>query len=424
MIRTVKGKLASAVKHPLLREFLAFGTSTVLEQASRVITSLIVAGMVGPMVWGAWYVLNLVLRYGSLAHLGSLNGLNRQYALEMGRGNKQEAEALLRASFGALLVSVIAASLLSILVFLAVGRTDYLMPTVLTLILLVFQQMYNFTTVAFRARIQFRSVSAFQTVIALVNPAVSLPLTYFFGLNGFIVGQAIGYLVVVAYAFQREPSLYRFEFDLPRAKRLVGIGFPIMLVGVLYALFNTVDRWIILEHFGTVELGYYSIAIMALGAAALLPQIVAQQFYPRMSRQWGANRNLAELKRMARIQGLLGLAPTVLVVIAAQLVGPPLIRGLLPEFTPGISSFRIVMLAPIVNCFGQGYANLLNVTDRQYRYLGVLIWAIIGNAALSYILALPFGLQGVAWGTVIGFAMFSVGLLVVGSRERQKGSPA
>jgi len=420
MLRLAKSKLGSAVKHPLLREFLGFGSSTLLEQASRVITSLIVAGMVGPLVWGIWYVLNLALRYGSLAHLGSLNGLNRQYALEMGKGNAEEATALLRASFGALLVSVVVASVISILVTLSFGQSEYLTSILLTLVLLVFHQLYGFTTTAYRARIQFRNVSGFQAVIAFVNPAVSLPLTYFFGLNGFIVGQGIGYLVVVAYAFSREPALYRFAFDAVRAKRLIGIGFPIMLVGVLYALFNTVDRWIILQLFGTVELGYYSVAIMALGAAAMLPQIVSQQFYPRMSREWGANRDLKELTRMARTQGLLGLLPTAMVVVAAQLLGPPAIRWLLPEFMPGIPAFRIVMLAPLVNCFGQGYANLLNVTDRQYRYMGVLIAAIAGNALFSYIFALRLGLSGIAWGTVLGFALFAGGLIMVGSRARQK----
>lgn len=420
MLRLAKSKLGSAAKHPLLREFLGFGSSTVLEQASRVVTSLIVAGMVGPLVWGVWYVLNLALRYGSLAHLGSLNGLNRQYALEMGRGNEEEAQALLRASFGALLVSVVMASLIAILVALIVDHEEYLTPILLTLVLLVFQQLYSFATTAYRARIQFRNVSGFQAVIALVNPAVSLPLAFFFSLNGYIVGQAIVYLVVVAYAYIREPSLYRFTFDGARTKRLIGIGFPIMLVGVLYALFNTVDRWIILELFGTVELGYYSVAIMALGAAALLPQIVAQQFYPRMSRQWGTNRDLRELTRMARSQGLLGLLPTAVAVVAAQLLGPPAIRWLLPEFIPGIQAFRIVMLAPLVNCFGQGYANLLNVIDRQYRYLGVLIASIVGNACFSYVLALRLGLSGIAWGTVLGFSLFAVGLVVVGSQASER----
>lgn len=419
MLRLAKSKLSSAAKHPLLREFLGFGSSTVFEQASRVITSLIVAGMLGPLVWGVWYVLNLVLRYGSLAHLGSLNGLNRQYALEMGRGNEEEAHALLRASFGALLVSIVVASIVAIPIALSVGQSEYLTPIVLTLVLLVFHQFYSFTTTAYRARIQFRNVSGFQTVIALVNPAVSLPLTYFFGLNGFIFGQAIGYLFVVAFAYLREPSLYRLAFDWARSKRLIGIGFPIMLVGVLYALFNTVDRWIILELFGTAELGYYSVAIMALGAAALLPQIVAQQFYPRMSRQWGANRDLRELTRMARTQGLLGLLPTAIVVMGAQLVGPPAIRWLLPEFTPGIQAFKIVMLAPLVNCLGQGYANLLNVIDRQYRYMGVLAASILGNALFSYLFALKLGLSGIAWGTVLGFALFSVGLMVVGGQAKQ-----
>lgn len=415
-MRTALNWLSGLTRRPMFREFLGYGSSTILEQASRLGTSLIAAALVGPVAWGSWYILNLILRYGALAHLGALNGLNRQYALEVGRGDQQEAEALRRASLGALLGSVAAVIALTVGLFAVVGVTSSLVTIALTLLLLVFQQLYSYVSITYKARIEFSFVSRVQLALSITTPLLTVPLTIWFGLNGFILGQAISYAMIAAYAYFVDRKLFKLRFDVARSAKLIRIGFPIMLVGVLYALFTTVDRWIILELMSTEALGFYSIAIMALGAAALLPQVVAQQYYPRMSRLWGANRNLEELTTLARKQGFLAFIPTTLVVGIAVLIGPPLIRALLPEYVAGIPAFRIIMLAPVINCFGQGFANLLNVTDRQYQYMGVIVASIVINAISSYGLGTAFGLQGVAWGTVIGFAAFALGLIILGRR--------
>jgi O-antigen/teichoic acid export membrane protein len=413
-------RLLSLAHRPMIREFVGFGSSTVLEQGSRLATSLVAAGLVGPVEWGIWYVMNLILRYGALAHLGALNGLNRQYPLEVGRGNPAEAERLRRASLGALAISTLPVLIITAFVLLYSRAATLLLPIALTLLLLVCQQLYSFVTITFKSRISFSSVSRAQGANAVLTPLITLPLTYALGLNGYILGQAASYAVIAILAYLVDRSIFQPAFSRKRSAQLIRIGFPIMLVGVLYALFTTVDRWVILQLMTTEALGYYSIAIMALGAAALLPQVVAQQYYPRMSNLWGANQDILELTRLARTQGRLGLIPTTTVVILAELLGPPLIRSLLPEYAPGIPAFRVIMLAPIINCFGQGFANLLNVTDRQYQYIGVILASIAINAICSYALGSILGLVGVAWGTVIGFSTFSTGLVLLGHKQLRK----
>ncbi len=54
-------------------------------------------------------------RYGSLTHLGVLNGLNREFPVEIGRQNSREAEMLRRSSFGFLLTSATAFVALALL---------------------------------------------------------------------------------------------------------------------------------------------------------------------------------------------------------------------------------------------------------------------------------------------------------------------
>lgn len=401
----------------MFREFLGFSSSTLTQQASSLVTSLVAAALLGPEVWGTWFLLNLILRYGALTHLGALNGLNREYALEVGRGNQEEAEQLRKTSLGALAASLLVV-ILPATAILTFTPSQYLPAIALTILLLVCQQLYSYLSMTFKSRIQFTLLSRLQFAVALATPAITLPLTMTIGLNGFIIGQAITYALVAAFAYSSDKKLYQLRFDAQRTKKLIRIGFPIMIVGVLYALFTTVDRWVILQVMNAEALGHYSLAIMALGAAALLPQVIAQQYYPRMAQRWGANRDLTEMKRLARTQSRLALIPTTVVVLLAEVLGPPLIQHLLPDYTPGIPAFRIILLAPIINTFGQGYANLLNVTDRQYRYIAIIALSIVINLLASYQLAISMGLAGVALGTVIAFAGFSFGIVTVGQSSR------
>lgn len=399
----------------LLREFLGFGSTTVAEQVSRTAVGLVAASHLGPSVWGGWYLLNLVLRYGALSQFGVLNGMNREYPMELGRGNPDEANKLRRSSLGFLLVTAAVTTAVGIVAALVVPSLPVL-DLLLTLMLLCTQQLFTYVLTSLKADTRFGDVSRLQLISAILQPGAALPLLFIWGLHGFILGQAVALALVEVVFLIREPLLFRAEFDWRRARSLVRIGFPVMLVGVLNALFMTVDRWVIVSHMDIAALGQYSLPIMALGATSLLPMVVGQQFYPRMSRSWGERHDWQRMLGLAVRQGWLAFGSTVPVVVVGWLVGPPIIRALLPAYTPGIIPMMVVLGAPVILSFGQGFANVLNVTDHQYRYVALVVVAIVTNAVLSTILVRGYGLVGVSVGTLLAFVVFSGGLAFVGQR--------
>lgn len=409
-------------KHPLFREFLGFGSTTLLEQASRTTIGLVAAGQLGPVVWGSWYLLNLVLRYGALTHLGVLNGMNRQYPLELGRGHQAEARELRRASLGFLLLSFVAVAVLVTVGGLGLPALP-MRALLLTTGLLACQQAFTFGITSLKAETRFGEVSRTQLASSLLQPLTSLPMMWAWGLDGFIAGQATAYALVTLFIAVRQPTLFEVRLDFERSRRLIRIGLPIMFVGVLYALFTTVDRWVIATTLDTKSLGHYSLAIMALGAVSLLPLVVAQQYYPRMSRAWGEAQDWRALAGMARRQGWSAFVSTLPPVLLGWLLAPPVIRAWLPAYVPGIASLMIVLAAPLFLSFGQGYANVLNVTDNQYRYLSLIAGSIVLNAVVSLLLVRSLGLPGVAIGTLIAYGAFSLGLVAVGRRVVARGQP-
>lgn len=399
---------------PFLRESALFSGSTGLEQGSRLLSNLAVAGILGPTIWGAWYLLNLVLRYGSLVHLGSTNGMNRELPAALGRGSELEATRVQRSSLGFVVASMTVAGVVILLgnsLLPQPFQLRHLLPTVL---LLAFHQLHGFGITALRARTRFVAISKVQAVSALLFPALCIPGALLGGLTGFLMGQVATYLVLTAMIGLSQPGLFRMEFDWPESLRLIRIGFPIMMVGVTHTFFSTIDRWIVVASMGNTALGHYSMAILALNTVQLVPRVFAQQIYPRMAFDWAKHQDPGQLLMHGRRQARLAFGAAAFIALPAAIIAPWAIRTFLPDYTPGIGALLVSLVVPAVTVIGQGFGNILNIINRQRIYLTVIVVGTAVSGGVSLLLVEPLGLLGVALGTLAGYLAIGIGLVLFG----------
>jgi len=71
---------------------------------------------------------------------------------------------------------------------------------------------------------------------------------------------------------------------------------------------------------------------------------------------------------------------------------------------------------PVVGAVGQGYGSVLHMLDRQSWLLIAIIVSALVNVGLSLLLVGPFGLVGVAYGTLGAFACFSALRVALGAK--------
>lgn len=401
---------------PFLRESILFSGSTGLEQGSRLLSNLAVAGIIGPAAWGAWYILNLVLRYGSLFHLGAVNGLNREVPAALGRGSEQEAARIQEAALGIVLLSLPVVILIVLVGNSLLPQPFPIRDVVSTLLLLAAHQLHGFGVTSLRARTQFTAISKIQAASAVIFPALCIPAALIWGLTGYLLSQVAVYLVLVLLIRSAHSGLFRVGLDLREGRRLIDIGFPIMLVGVTHTFFSTIDRWIVLAFLDAEALGHYSIAIMALGAVQLVPRVFSQQIYPRMAFDWAKNPDPKQLIRHGRRLAQYALIGAVLVAAPMALIAPWAIRTFLPAYTPGIGALLVTLLVPIVTVLGQGFGNILNIINQQVVYLAVILLGMVVNGVTSLLLVERLGLVGIASGTVAGYVAIGVSLMAFGPR--------
>lgn len=400
-------RLRRKASEGFFKEFIRFASSSSILQASRLASALVVAAILGPGDWGNWYLLNLVIAYGALAQLGALNGMNREVPAARGAGRDSEAVQLRTTTLGILLIATgvaVAGLLIASFVFPAFHLSGEFL---LTLLLLMATQLYSYATTSLRSTTNFRDLSRLQGVEAAVYPITAIGGSLLFGLPGFIVGQIITALLCSYVANRARTVVWRPSLSFAVGKHLISVGFPIMLVGLTYTMLTTVDRWVVTGFLGSEALGHYSIAILAMSAVGFLPNVISQQFYPRIAFQWSANRDTAELRKLAASQRTYTFGVVLPVVALMALLAPPVIRNLLPEYAPGIPAILITALAPLISTIGQGYGAVLHVLDRQYWYLGAIVASIIVNVAASLLLVQSMGLVGVALATLAAFAVLA-----------------
>ncbi|HKK25990.1 MAG TPA: polysaccharide biosynthesis C-terminal domain-containing protein [Gracilimonas sp.] len=403
------------LKNSLFKEFSFFGSSTLVYQISRVLVELAAAKILGPSLWGIWYLLNLVIAYRGVFELGITNGMNREVPINLGKNDEKKAENIENIAFTSVQLSAVFTSIILLAASFIVENTDLKNALLCLIPLFIVSQFYYLLNASLKAHSLFNYVSRKQFIFSFLFPLLAVPLTYKFKLEGFIVAFTLALFISGSYIYNVSPISYSIRFDWKEVKNLIRIGFPIMAVGIAYTFLNTADRWIIAVFLEPAELGYYSMAIIVFGGMTLFPRIISMQLYPRMAFDWGKSNSKEKLLHWTWLQTKYSIFLIIPLMGGVLVVFPWIIRTWLPEYIPGIFSLQIIVFGTIFMPFSVGWGNLLNIIDKQVYYLIIIVSAAILNIILNYILVQEgYGIEGVAFGTTLTFAIYNISIMVVG----------
>jgi O-antigen/teichoic acid export membrane protein len=420
----------SGVSRKLAGEFVAFSSSTLALQVSRLAVALVVARWVGPAEFGIWNAFNLLLLYGALITLGTPNGMSRDVPLLTGAGDQAAAQRTVDVTSSFVFASgLVAGVLISLAGASGLAPAAYRSALLAMGLLFFGQQIYTFLQMWLRCRIQFHLMSLQQVVYAATFPLVVLPLAKAWHVPGFIVGQALVALALGLFIVRTARFRATLTWRWPDLRSLIAVGFPIMIAGVLYGLLISVDRWVILTFLDVEALGHYSLAIICVGVLGLLPSVISQQMYPRMAYRYGATRDERSLWPLVLRQSAAGTAVTLPVLALVYLALPTLVTHFMPAYAPGLIPARILLIGLAFIPLAGGVGNFLNTVGRQVTYMIVQGCAVAINLCLDLLFVkLGWGLIGVATGASITYALYSLGMSLVGLiiifRHREPAAPA
>ena len=197
-----------------------------------------------------------------------------------------------------------------------------------------------------------------------------------------------------------------------RVWRLLRIGFPVSLTGVLTASLATADRLLVGALEGLAALGIYAFAVALSGfgvsCALVMRNVILQDVYGRD--RAAEQRASGAMLVSGSIAAFATLGPPIAAVAALSL--GPVIVLVLPQYEDAVPIAQIFIFTGVV----QGLVNvtILGVVaaGRQGRLPLFTIGAVGMNVALSLLaLRTGMGLTGVALAALITRAVYAAGVL-------------
>jgi O-antigen/teichoic acid export membrane protein len=410
--------LRSRLSEPATVDFAAFATGTFVYQGGRLFLNLVAAAALGPEAFGTWTLFLLLVLYSNFASLGITNGAGREIPYLLGAERPEEAarveDVTLLATGGSGLIAAVIA--LGVGPFILGAGAATIAIVVLFGIAVLLQQFFLLQQVLLRSRFRFRPAAAQMLVLGITTLVVGLPLLAL-GLVGLAVAQVAVYVIALMLAARLLARAPRPAWDRAIALRLVSLGLPIMLAGLLFGLLTTIDRWLVLVFLGRIQVGYYGLVGIAASGLLLLPGIVSQQYYPRLAFAHGAGRGGEALLALATRQSLISGGFVVMAALPTALLTWLAVPRFLPAYQEAVIPLLIVLIGLGIYGLSAAYGDLLNTIGAQRQYLAIQAIALVVNVSLSVLLVRAgLGLAGVATATTTSMTVYAILLIDRGRR--------
>ena len=410
-----------------VRDSLAVALSQYVTRAVMLARGLVTAAALGPVGFGAWNALNLILDYGVYASMGAFYGLDRRLPPAVARGDAAGGSQVMRGAWGLALLGL-AAFVVVVLLYLGIG--SWLAVTgwswsapLLMLGATAIQIAIHYHTTVLRARGEFATVSAAVTVQALVGGGLGLALVWRAGIWGLLWSWLLGGTLAMV-VLRRSPNRPPLVPGPPRdGVPLARAGFALFAFFVLSLVIRSVDRIALVRFGGNDALGHYSLGLIAASLVLYPPEAVASVLFPRIAAaaegERDPERTRTEVRRAHR--ALTALLPLP-VALAALWMGP-VVAWLLPAFMAGVPALRVLVVGALL---------LSTATLPTYYLLGLGRGreALAAAAVAGFLAAmLVFGVAAalpragaVAIAAAIGQGLWAMVILWLGSAHLAEGA--
>jgi O-antigen/teichoic acid export membrane protein len=387
----------------------------------QMIRNFFIAGLLGPLYFGAWNLGMVFIQYAQFSHLGILNAFRLDGARCRGAGNFEKLEQLRRLTRTIIVITAIGVSVLAAVTGLFIRESAVRLSVVVLAFCLLPFQYYNFRLASLTVEEKFVYSSRIQILFAAVNLVLTIILGLIWGFGGILTAQVTSYVIVFATIRDHLPMRGPRRFDKKLWTEQFHLGLPIWLNAVFYTVLIAIDRTLIPIGLGMAALGQYSLTALARSSIGLIPSSVSEVIYMRASTQYGA-QGLAKptvslILKSNWLIAFLMILPIGLVVLWIPFV----IRLILPAYESGIPALQIFLLG-LFFLFPVFGGTLLVVIGRAKENLAITGITIVIQIALVFTGMKIIGLVGVSLASGASAVFYFTGInwwclrRIIGSR--------
>lgn len=367
--------------------------------------------------YGLWALLFSMVGFLSLLDLGTGAGVVRCVAETRGNGRMAERDEALSTYLASSLVlsmaGVLAVGAMDLWALPALGVPEGALPIARAALWLVGLRAYilavplGFVRGVLFGENRLVALNVAQAVSTLLTGLLTAgALAIGCGVKGVawagLVGMLIEHLFYLRLAlpYLREMRLSPSLVTLRALRRAGSLGIAQLLIATSGLILLRTDPLIVQAFFGMAAVSMYAVAMKVAENTFLIIKQFVNALSPLIAEWHGAGKT-TELRELLVRATRIASIPAALIGGAAIGGGASLLRLWLgPEFEAAALPMRILVLSMVLTVPQMVVFSLLTYSDRHQLPARASMVAAIVNLALSLVLIRPFGLAGVALGTL------------------------
>lgn len=194
--------------------------------------------------------------------------------------------------------------------------------------------------------------------------------------------------------------------------RLLRLGLPVGLTGLLILSYGRLDQIILFELAGARDAGLYAAVYRIIEQAAFVPIALMTTLMPLMAAAWPHDR--AHMARLAQVAAeILAVASLGGLAVAIACAEPLTVLLFGEEFRPASQALPVMCGTFVFISLGYLAGNLIIVLGLQNRFLRLALIALVFNVGLNLALVGRYGFMAAAWLALATEALVNVPAMIM-----------
>jgi O-antigen/teichoic acid export membrane protein len=199
-------------------------------------------------------------------------------------------------------------------------------------------------------------------------------------------------------------KLFVFEFNAKIAISLMKDSWPLILSGMVVAIYMRVDQVMIKEMMNAAAVGQYAAAVRLSEVWYFIPMVITSSLFPAMINAKNQNESIYYV----RLQRLYDLIVWIAIAIAIPMtfLSDWIVTLLFGEqYSQAGGVLMVHFWAGIFVAFSFITSKHINIINRQSLTMIATLIGAVSNVILNFVLIKKFGVVGAAYATLISYAL-------------------
>ncbi|WP_207369133.1 lipopolysaccharide biosynthesis protein [Heyndrickxia coagulans] len=404
-------RMVNRSNNKALKSITSLGSATLLNAILAFLVEIINRNILGPEKYGYWLSVSLIFTFVPLFQLGTLNAMNREVPFYLARKEFEKVKEIRETVFSFIysipLSLMVLLFVVSLFLFMSNIHYEYKTGLMFASVIGFFTYLSGYAEMYYKSEQNFSKASKLISIKSISQSIITVIMVSFFGYLGLYIGMLLALLIEISTARITIPRIKK-KHSFAEYKDLINIGFPILLVGMVWNVMIATDRIIISLFMSPKDLGNYGVGMLVFNTMMLLPQVISQVFYPKIVELVSKNDYLGIKKIYISVNRILAIMMAFIVTIGYFIL-PYFIMWFMPEYKSGIKTAQILLIGIYPLTLVNVAANYFNATNNQKLYLTIQVISIVFNVILCLLfLDFSMSITSIAEASAICFTIYSV----------------